>query len=267
LSLNLIEATRQIIQLAEDVSHKKFQFTEKVDLTYYARVKPARKNMPFHLVFYKTEHNDLLNHLIAHECGHIIRIFSAPEEKRVAPKMNDDLKRTALTDIEYDINKLSSIMPFDQLTQIVNLWYNGIISQVTNQPPDLMIEKWLYENYPDLRPFQTKSIQKQHDESVQGLSKRVAQMTPNKIFIVSNVMNYCFFKFLGQYLHTDYLKPYWGFKHKVKGEELVKITFDHEDSFVGDVEMSNKWANFLNISDWFAWTDFENVPANYIETF
>jgi len=267
LSLNLIDATRQIIQIAEDVSHKNFQFTEKPDLTYYARVKPARKNMPSHLVFYKTEHNELINHLIAHECGHIIRIFSAPEDKRVAPKMNDELKRTALTEIEGDINRLSAMMPFDQLTQIVNLWYNGTITQVTNQPPDLMIEKWIYEKYPELRPYQTQSIKKQHDESIMGLSKRVAQMTPSKIFIISNVMNYCFYKFLSQYLHTDYLNPYWGFKYKVKGEALAKITLGHEDSFVGDVEMSNRWANFLNISNWFAWNDFENVPANYQETF
>jgi hypothetical protein len=267
LSLNLIESTRQIIQIAEDVSKKKFQFIEKADLTYYARVKPARRNMPFHLVFYKTEHNDVINHLIAHECGHIIRIFSVSEDKRLAPKMDNDLKRRALTEIESDINKLSSLIPFNQLAQIVNLWYNGTITQVTNQPPDIMIEKWIYENYPELRPYQTKSIKKQHDESIMGLTKRVADMTPHKIFIVSNVMNYCFFKLLGQYLNSDYLKPYREFKYKEKSEELVKITLGYEDNFIGDVEMSNKWANFLNISNWFAWTDFENIPANYLETF
>ena len=63
MSLDLLESTKSIIQLAEDVSHKKFQFIEKRDMDYFARVKPARKHMASHLVYFKTEHNELINHL------------------------------------------------------------------------------------------------------------------------------------------------------------------------------------------------------------
>ena len=133
-----------------------------------------------------------------------------PEEKRLVPKTNDDIKRTALTEIEDDINKLSSSMPFNQLAQVVNMWYNGTITQVTNQPPDIMIEKWIHDNYEELIELQLQSIKKQHDESIVALTKRVARMTPKKIYEVSNVMNFCFFKYLGLYLNTDYLQAILG---------------------------------------------------------
>jgi hypothetical protein len=261
--LNLLESTKSIIQLAEDVSHKKFQFIEKRDMDYFARVKPARMHMASHLIYYKTEHNELINHLVAHECGHIIRMFSVPEEKRLVPKTTDDIKRTALTEIEDDINKLSSSMPFSQLAQVVNMWYNGTITQVTNQPPDIMIEKWIHDNYEELIELQLQSIKKQHDESIVALTKRVARMTPKKIYEVSNVMNFCFFKYLGLYLNEDYLKPYWDFRYKRKAEELAKITQNYKDDYLGDLEMINKWAEYLEITNWFTWTDFENVPADY----
>lgn len=263
MSLDLMQSTKNILHLAEDVSKKKFQFVEKGELLYFARVKPARRNMPFHLMFYKSGHNELINHLVAHECGHIIRIFSVSEENRLIPKTNNDIKKMALTEIEEDINKLSLSMSFNQLVQILNIWYSGTITQVTNQPPDIMIEKWIHDNYLELRELQLQSIKKQHDESIVALSNRVARMTARKLFKVSNIMNYCFFKYLGLYLDADYLKPYWDFKYKRKGEELARITQDYKDDYLGDVDMINKWAEYLEITDWFAWTDFEDVPADY----
>ncbi len=50
-----------------------------------------------------------------------------------------------------------------------------LIRQVTNHPPDIMIEKWLYNDYPELRPYQKKSIEKQLNESVAGLKDSMKQ--------------------------------------------------------------------------------------------
>ena len=51
-----------------------------------------------------------------------------------------------------------------------------------------------------------------------------------------------------------------------KGEKLAKITEkDYGNNFEGDVEKINEWANFLNLSKWFSWRDFEDIPDNYEE--
>ncbi|OGL42760.1 MAG: hypothetical protein A2161_08950 [Candidatus Schekmanbacteria bacterium RBG_13_48_7] len=60
------------------------------------------------------------------------------------------------------------------------------------------------------------------------------------------------------------------FKEKaiaIKGLPLVKsIEQNYINSFEGDMEKINEWADFLGLSDWFEWTDFENVPYDYTQS-
>lgn len=265
MSLDLIEPVNEILEKVREHTGKDIEFIENNNLTTYAALKMARKNMPSHLIFYKAEHDEVLNHLIAHECGHVFRLFGVPEEKRLIPRTDDQIKLNALAEIEPEIQRLSSILPFDKLTQIVNLWYNGIIRQVTNSPPDIMIEKWIYDEYRELRPYQSQSIKKQHKEALDGLSVQVMKMTPRKIFDASNIMNYAFFRILGIHFNINYVRPYNNSPYLSKGKKLASITEDYVDNYEGDIEKINEWANFLNLSKWFVWTDFENVPHNYKE--
>lgn len=266
MSLDLKESVNEILEKVKQLTGKDIEFIEKSDLTTYAALKMARKNMPSHLIFYKEEHNEIINHLIAHECGHVLRIFGVPEEKRLIPRTDDQIKLNALAEIEPEIQELSTVLPFDKLAQIVNLWYNGTFRQVTNFPPDIIIEKWIYDEYPELRPYQAQSLKKQHEEALAGLSPEVMKMTPAKFLDVSNIMNYAFFRILGMYFKINYLKPYNNSPYLNKGKELASITEDYIDNYEGDIRMVNRWAEFLNLSKWFSWTDFENIPDNYVET-
>ena len=265
MSLDLIEPVNEILEKVKELTGKDIEFIKNNNLTTYAALKMARKNMPSHLIFYKAEHDEIINHLIAHECGHILRIFGVLEEKRLIPKTDDRIKLNALAQIESEIQRLSSVLPFDKLTQIVNLWYSGIIRQVTNFPPDIMIEKWIYDEYPKLRPYQSQSIKKQHEEALAGLSTQVMKMTPRKIFDASNIMNYAFFRILGMHFKINYVRPYNNSPYLSKGKKLASITEDYVDNYEGDIEKINEWAIFLNLSKWFIWTDFENIPDNYKE--
>jgi len=265
MSLNLIEPVNEILQKVKEVTGKDIEFIEKNDLTAYATLKMARKNMPSHLIFYKAEHHEEINHLIAHECGHVLRMFGVSEEKRLIPFTNNEIKLKALTQIEPEIQKLSSVLPFNKLAQIVNLWHDGIVRQVTNFPPDIMVEKWIYDKYPKLRPYQSRCINKQHREALAGLSMQVMETTPWKIVEASNIMNYTFFRIIGLHFGVNYVKPYNSSRYLEKGRKLATITEKYNDSYEGDIEMVNKWADFLGLSGWFTWTDFEKIPQDYKE--
>ena len=263
MNLELTESVKEILEKVRVLTGKEIKFVERNDMTEYAALKAARKHMPFHLILYKTEHDKLINHLIAHECGHLLRIFNVPENKRLIPMTNDQLKLKALTEIEPEIEKLSSNLPFDALTQIVNMWYMGIVRQLTNHPPDIMIEKWIYDEYPELRPYQSQSIWKQHSESIGGLSREVMKMTPRKIMHSSNVMNYAFFRVLGLHFQVNYIRPYKKSPFVDDGKELAAMIQDYSDNYEGDIEMINRWAEFLDLSNWFSWKNFEDIPENY----
>ena len=85
MSIQLIDTVHTILEKVRNETGKRVEFIEKNDLTTFAALKMARKNMPSHLVFYKREHDEIINHLIAHECGHVLRMFAVPEEKRIRP--------------------------------------------------------------------------------------------------------------------------------------------------------------------------------------
>jgi hypothetical protein len=264
MSLVLKKSVNEILKKVKQITGKGIEFIEKNDLTTFAGIKMARKNMPSHLIFYKKEHNEVINHLIAHECGHVLRIFSVPEDKRLISRTDDQIKLNALAEIEPEIQELSKFLPFDRLAQIVNLWYDGTVRQVTNLPQDIIIEKWIYDEYPELRPYQLQSIKKQNEEALLGLSPEVKKITPRKFLDVSNIMNYAFFRILGFHFGVNFIKPYTNTQYIGKGKELSSLTEnEYMDNYDGDIQMIKKWAEFLQLSNWFEWINIESTPNTH----
>ncbi len=264
MDIRFIDPVPSVLEEVRRVTGKGIEFIQKENLSTYAALKMARKNMPAHLIYYKKEHDELINHLIVHECGHLFRIFKCPENQRLMPYSDQQIKYEALKQIENEITALANVLTEDQISQVINLWYEGLIRQVTNLPPDIMIEKWIHDQFPPLRPLQLKSLKKQHSESVAGLTETVRRMTPPTILFASNVMNYAFFKILGLHIGQNYVREYSATSYLSRGKELTAITSrDYRDSHEDDNLMIDKWAAFLNISNWFKWRGFEEIPQDY----
>jgi hypothetical protein len=267
MDIQFIDPVPAVLEEVKNATGKGIEFIPKENLATYAALKMARKNMPSHLIYYKKEHDEIINHLIVHECGHLFRIFKCPENQRLMPYSDQKIKYNALKTIENEITALTNVLTEDQIAQVINLWYDGLIRQVTNLPPDIMIEKWIYDQFPTLRPLQLKSLKKQHSESVAGLTETVHRMTPHTILFASNVMNYAFFRILGLHIGQNFVREYSSTRYIGKGKELTSITErDYTDSHEGDNVMIDKWAAFVNISDWFKWRGFEDVPSDYGQT-
>ena len=78
-------------------------------------------------------------------------------------------------------------------------------------------------------------------------------------------MNYAFFNILGRKIGINLIRPYDKTPYVKKGRKLAALTEkNYVDSYDGDIVMINLWAEFLNISTWFDWTNFENIPDNYL---
>ncbi len=257
MSLSLIESVEEILEKVRQVTGKGIQFVEQEELPTYAGMRMARADMPSHLILVKREHDEIINHLIAHECGHILRLFSVPEEERLIARANDRIKLNALSQIESEIQELSAVLSFEKLARVINMWYDGTVRQVTNFPPDIMIEKWLYDDYPELREYQLASIGKQQQEALSGLSGEAARISPPTFINLSNIMNYAFFRILGLHFGTNFIRPFANMKYLEKGKKLAALTeAGYVDAHGGDIEMTNQWAQFLGILDWFEWSRF-----------
>lgn len=268
MELKLSKSTQDILHLVSDLTQKPFEFIHKTDLQTMAIVKMARANMPFHIIYYQTTGGGIIDHLIAHECGHIYRMSSTSPENRKVPASDEKNRRLALTQIETDLARLSNIMPYQQFNSNFGIWFDGIIKQVTSMPVDMRIEKWIYEKYPELRKVQVVSIDKQIRDNTQSLSKKVSEFAPKKIYDANNYMNYAFALCMESFIGKKYTAPYRSTPYTSLGSKLADLVLKSEDQgYRQDIEIINQWTDMLGLKGWYHWTDFEDVPSDYLQSY
>lgn len=265
MELKLLRSTQDILELITEITQKPFSIIKKPDLPTTASIKIARKNMASHLLFYKDDKDGILDHLIAHECGHIYRIWGVPPEERKMVYTDDENKHHALSQIGDELLKLTNKIPMEKLGKIFDLWFYGIIRQVTNIPVDMRIEKWIFDNYPELRESQISTIDRQMKEGAQVLSKRVKDLTPKKLYDASNYINCSFAIAMESLLKKKYTAPYRNTPYTGLGSELADLVLKSEDrGFNQDIEIINQWTEMLSLKGWYYWRDFEDVPPDYL---
>ena len=260
--MNLRQATQEIIKQVEEVTKKQVRIETNNALPVFAKVKIARKSMPHHLILYQEKYGEHINHIIAHECGHILRIFSVAEEQRKIPITNAETEQNAYKYIWGNESKLDRT-PFNRNS--FEIFYEGLIQQLTSLPQDIYIEKWMYNNYPELRNLQREMVQRQTDQSLQCLSDEIRKRTPDIFYTASNVMNYAFLRIIGNIIGVNFIKKYSVAMDIVNaGKKLSSITeASNTNNYQDDIELINQWAIFFNIRDWYTWTSFDSVPSDY----
>jgi hypothetical protein len=259
----LAEPVRAILDTLKDVTGREVLFIRKPDLKSLARIRMAGDTSAAHVLFYRDENNPLMNHVIANECAHLIRLFRAPLDRRLVAVANERTQERYREEIREDIQRLSLIHGLDTLRAFIPLWYESVVFQLTRMPPDIMIERWLYEEYPDMRDIQLAALQEQHEKAVSVLSANIRRMTPGKIYKVSQVMNYVFFRLAGDLLGVRLTGPYEKSRYMLEGEELAMWTAEHySEDHEGDVSVIDNWARALHLSEWFEWRRFDEISQD-----
>jgi hypothetical protein len=260
---NLNSSVKNLIEELENATGKTFKFIEKSDLSVRATIKIARKGMDNHLIYLKTLKTPLLNHLIAHELGHLIRMIKVPESERLVPAVTEKNISVFREAVESDFQKEKYSIKKEIVQNLMVIWHNGIIRQLTNLPVDYRIEFWIYKYLPEIRKEQKTSVEEDLKIAISGLSKEVRAFTPGTIFVASLAMSYAFTKGMDLLLGTNYLEHYSDILIKQKGESLYQFLASEDLGYLQDIEIINSWAEVLGIRDWFTWVPFNAIPNNY----
>jgi len=261
---NIDRSAEEIVSDIETRTKKEMVFIERPDLEVRATIKIARKNMSNHFFYAKNFHSEAINHLVVHECVHILRILSALEKDRLVPGVKNENIIHYRVSIDKSLPKIFKEMPKETLEKILDFWLNGIIRQLTNLPVDYRIEYWIYNNFPNLRKTQNKSVENDLKASIQSLSKEVKTMTPSLIFEKSYLMNYAYTKVIDKLLNTDYLHYYKNLDNLDEGDKLASLLETEDRGYNQDIGTINRWAEILNLSNWFTWINFEQIPDDYL---
>jgi hypothetical protein len=258
MALNLMDCVRTILALVEERTGREIKFVERGDLPVSAELKVAGKGDPAHRILYRENHDEEIHYLVAHQCGHVLRLFGADAGQRFIPVANRKTMMSYLFEMDDELHRLSSVFGPEKVRKLIRLWYEGVVFQVTRMPPDIMIDKWLYDEYPELRPIQLRSLKRQRRAAIMGLSDDMRKITPSKVYYASNVMNYAYFKILEDHFRLDFVAPYHGTVYLFDGGSLVRLTErDYANNHQGDRVMIDQWAERLRLTTWFEWKQLD----------
>ncbi len=156
----------------------KIEFAENHDRTY-------------HLVKYNPDY-PAVHHLIMHELAHLH--FAAQARQAGKNKLfvsYDDNKKRFLASLDKDARKLSKKGYDDAvIKEYYTLLFKGLNGQIFNTPIDLYIEDYLFQNYPDLMPYQFLSLLGLIQEGIHATTdEQILTIAPPAILSKSKTFN------------------------------------------------------------------------------
>lgn len=254
--------TRKIINKAIDVSGHGLQVHRKNMDNYgiHATVHLARQGEPDHVVAYDSKHEELLDYLIAHECGHIIRTYLAAPEQRLVPSTDAENRRHVEAQLEAEVPDEIRVLPKHMRKKLVQMWHEGLVKQVANFPADMRIERWMKESYDGLQDLQRRAIDMQIVEHNQVLRHEVRRFTPERVYNPSIAMNSAYAFYMSM-LYNDwrFFEPYGKQGYEMLASELsLPVWGTRDDGHLSDIFAVNDWAQRFGIGGWFHWVRLES---------
>ena len=260
--LQLMDSVRQILDTVEKSSGKTIAYIEKPDLPAPAVFNITDKDDPQLRLFYHPHYDEDINYAIANQAGHILRLFAALPEERFVSVANRQTMARFIMETESELERLSSLMGRDKVRKMISLWYQGVVFQLTRMPPDIMVNKWIYDAFPELRPLLLQAIATQRRQAIPSLSPDVRKATPARIYRAGNIMNFVFFKSLEDHFHADFIGPYHGTIFILDGAPLARITASHnQNDHAGDRIMIDLWAAGLELNNWYEWQPYATFSS------
>ncbi|MBI5263600.1 MAG: hypothetical protein HY852_17465 [Bradyrhizobium sp.] len=216
------------------------------------------------LILYDPRFERFLDHLVAHECGHIARFACASPADCVVPVLTRvhrrDLARQLLPEIE---RLIEAGLPEGAVAAVLPIWLGGTVAQLQNTPADIHIERWLHRTAPGLRGIQERSIADMALEYHQVLRPDVQACTPRQLWNASNAMNYAYLNAMSELLQRpEFIRPYRGTEAERTGRVLLSALDAVDDvGFVGDRSLSDRWATMLGLDGWLHWKRVDDVTT------
>lgn len=181
---------REYRQQLEIEGLKDIDIVEDPDIPSAAKMEFAENyDRPKHVVRYKPAY-PAVEHLIMHELVHLDLVIQARKKKlNQLFVSNQEQKSAFINRLDVTVKKLQQLGVDDAAIAVYcsNL-FEGINTQTLNTPIDLFIENFLYNEYPQLRPFQFLSLFNLMQENIQAVTdKNILYISPKEITAKSKI--------------------------------------------------------------------------------
>ena len=261
LARQLGPEVRQVLDLARRLTGKEPILKRVPRLPNDARamlVRPETSRNPHEIHFVRGEER-VIGHLIAHEVGHLVRLYQVPEDERLMPAVTPDSRRRAAEQI---LPELASLLyrgvPEDALVELFDPWYQSLCTQLASFPADLRIEAWIRERFSALRRVQQRSLLEEAGRALPLLQPEAAALTPPTIYRANMAMNAAqAWQIAEFYSAPSIMEPFERHGFSSVGKRLAHMVLDRNDEgHRSDMQAVNEWADELRLSGWFEWQPY-----------
>lgn len=244
------------IELIED---NQIQTAAKIEFAEYY-------NRPKHIVRFKSDY-PAVEHLIMHELVHLDFVIQARKGglNRVfisnQAHKSEFIKKLTETKKKFKQMGISE----DSTNTYCSSLFDGLNSQVYNAPIDLFIENYIYNEHPELRPYQFLSLYTMIQEGLKAVTdKKIVDLSPKDILSKSKIYNLVnAFQFKELY-GLDFTNDY---KASLSELNQVQVFYDEYKQYKDDKEPAEEyelvlhWAEDLKLD-----VNFELVGENEYQT-
>lgn len=249
-----------ILRHIEDVSGQRIRIARDPSLTTWATVSIAESEATPHTIRYAPRYETHLAYLVAHECGHLLRLWSAPPETRLLPSIAKKQRRTAEHQLRKELPVPMWALSPAVLRDLLRIWHEGSVRQVSTYPADIRIEAWMFAKFPEMRAAQRTALIQQLRENELVLHPRVQSMTSKTAYQASAAMNCAFAQVAATLLDEPSLSgPYPDWVCRKAHKLVQELRSETDAGHLGDVAVSKRWSEVLGLSDWFKWIRLDAI--------
>jgi hypothetical protein len=212
-------------------------------------------------ISYRRGEERVVDHLITHEVGHIVRLHRVPESERLAASVSQEERRNAALQIRDEFIPLLALgVSPETIGAMMIDWHEALAVQLANFPADLRIEQWIFERFAGLRNVQELSLTQEVHRGYESLVPMVADVVPPSIYKPTVAMNAAQAWHVAKLFQKPQLvEPFAEEGYAEIAEQLTREVLEAPDlGHRSDLAATDRLAQRLKLTGWYEWLPFED---------
>ena len=248
---NLRKVTKDILARVEERTGKSIEFMRDEQLKVLATLQMARNGAAFHVLRYSPS-NEPLDYLIAYQAGYILRLFENEPSERFdfAPKPDAGNAVAALVTPAMSLSAADREM-LPQFSEFVAQWS---LMTLRSLPIGMRIDRWIADQYPELRDLQCDSIGTQQQQNMGVVAFKMAKLTVPTTLLALPAAHALFADQMDA--SGSFAVPFEAMGLLNLGKELMRVWEEAPADALHDRELVDRWAQTLGMTDWYHWIPY-----------
>lgn len=255
--MSLSETTKKALQLVEDRSGIPVHVEPDPNLpgSLLAKVVMARGSLALHQVFYRPDSSTPPDYLICQQAGFILRMFSAPPDKRFEFGSSAEGNRVVQELVE--VHPMLRSLPLQAKPQLVQMLRDGVLNHLRSIPLGMRVDRWIADEFPELWELQRASVMRQLQDSTATLAPQHRQTSPKLVYDATQTISAAFAAFWAERLQQpQFSLPFKATGYLDAGQQLLAVWQSTPDVAENDRHIVDQWAENLGIASWYQWVPY-----------